>query len=174
MTTLERSPQLDLLPMESPSMQSAEASPARTSPLRAVERGLPESAAVYGPNTPELLANYDPVTSSWRTSQRCLVEGLEQFSETWPRSGTMRNGTAYQLPPLVRLTDETGFGLLPTPNKGMQKHSTKSAYWNKRVTAGRQRDLQMVIYEETSSGSLNPPWVEWLMGFPQGHTDLAA
>ena len=22
------------------------------------------------------------------------------------------------------------------------------------------------------SGSLNPPWVEWLMGFPIGHTDL--
>jgi hypothetical protein len=27
----------------------------------------------------------------------------------------MRNGTAYQLPPLVRLTEETASGLLPTP-----------------------------------------------------------
>jgi hypothetical protein len=25
---------------------------------------------------------------------------------------------------------------------------------------------------EWASGSLNPTWVEWLMGFPLGHTDL--
>ena len=24
------------------------------------------------------------------------------------------------------------------------------------------------------NGSLNPPWVEWLMGFPEGWTDLDA
>jgi hypothetical protein len=44
-----------------------------------------------------------------------LVEGLTEFSETWPRSGMMRNGIAYQLPPLVPLTDETASGLWPTP-----------------------------------------------------------
>ena len=26
--------------------------------------------------------------------------------------------------------------------------------------------------EEWESGTLNPQWVEWLMGYPQGHTDL--
>jgi len=59
--------------------------------------------------------NYDPATSSCRTSQLCLVEGWSVFSETWPRSGMMRNGTAYRLPPLVRLTDETEHGLWQTP-----------------------------------------------------------
>ena len=54
---------------------------------------LPASAAAYGASTPELLARYDRDTSSWRTSQHCFIEGLETFSETWPRSGIVVAGT---------------------------------------------------------------------------------
>src|SRR5579871_3203682 len=61
----------------------------------------------YGASTPELLARFDHATSLWKTSQLCLDGVLETFSETWPRSGLMRNGTAYRLPPLVPLTAET-------------------------------------------------------------------
>ncbi len=38
----------------------------------------------------------------------------------------------------------------------------------------RQRDDQLArrVYGETNqTGSLNPAWVEWLMGYPTGHTD---
>jgi hypothetical protein len=100
---------------ELPLMLSAGASPARTSPLLERALALKEAARAYGQSTPALLANYAPDTSSWRTSQRCLVEGWTVFSETWPRSGMMQSGIAYQLPPLAPLTDETGFGLWPTP-----------------------------------------------------------
>jgi hypothetical protein len=96
------------------------------SPERA--RALRASAAAYGRSTPELLARYDRATSSWRTSQLCLDGALSEFSETWPRSGLMRNGTAYQLPPLVRLTDETGCGLLPTP-KVSDQAAVRGAEW---------------------------------------------
>lgn len=61
------------------------------------------------------LASYDQDSSSWRTSQACLVSGWEPFSETWPRSGMMRHGTAYPLAPSAPLTGGIGFGLLPTP-----------------------------------------------------------
>lgn len=44
-----------------------------------------------------------------------LVEGLQRFSESWPRSGMTRNGTAYRLPTLAPLTDAIESGLLPTP-----------------------------------------------------------
>lgn len=95
---------------------SLAASPARTfrSPEKAQE--WLASAAASGPSMPDLLARYDPSTSSWRTWQLCLVEGLETFSATWPRSGMMRSGIAYQLPPLVPLTDATASGYWPTPN----------------------------------------------------------
>jgi hypothetical protein len=71
---------------------------------------------VCGESTGDLLARYDPDSSSWRTSQACLVSGWEPFSETFPRSGMMLSGTVYQLPPSAHVTDVTEFGLLlPTP-----------------------------------------------------------
>ena len=89
--------------------------PCRTSAWPERARASPALSPAYGRSTPELLARYDPATSSWRTSQLCLDGELSEFSETWPRSGLMRNGTAYLLPPLVRVTDEIDFGSWPTP-----------------------------------------------------------
>ncbi len=40
----------------------------------------------------------------------------------------------------------------------------------RRMEKGKQLNLSMVVSE--SSGSLNPQWVEWLMGYPEGWTDL--
>jgi hypothetical protein len=157
-------------------------------------------AADYGASTPVLLANYDHATSSWKTSQHFLGEGLTVFSETWPRSGTMQSGIAYQLPALVRLTDETGFGLWltpkasdtekggqlslsnqvkhqylwPTPTSRDYKSSMKLETVDKRQAASsRGVNLSEHIQKvERNNGALNPTWVEWLMGFPLGWTDL--
>lgn len=237
MTMLEHSPPSASPQMELALMLSAEASPARTSARQGKARELMASVAAYGQSTPVLLANYDRDTSSWRTSQRSLVEGWTVFSETWPRSGMMRNGIAYQLPPLVPLTAATDSGLLPTPittdhriNAGqpssMARKSPqlgvvaelfptptsrdwKGAYseasqqktfrwllpdavkmWatpqasdnrdrgnlasgaiKRRVAKGKQIMLSQSVSEV--SGALNPTWVEWLMGFPLGWTDLS-
>ena len=62
--------------------------------------------------------------------------------------------------------------MYPTPTASLEKHSTKEAYWENRIQKGRQEDIQMRVYKETGSGSLNPQWVEWLMGYPEGWTDL--
>jgi len=94
------------------------ASPARISAPRGPAPASTASAAAYGRSTPALLAKFDRATSSWRTSQLCLDGDLAAYSETWPRSGMTRSGTAYRLPPLARLTDEIGCGLLPTPTSG--------------------------------------------------------
>ncbi len=109
------SQQTDWLPMESSPMSSAEDFPAKT--YRSPERVLVLQArgAVCGVTTPDSLANFDLDTSSWKTSQRCLIEGLQRYSENWPRSGMTRNGTAYRLPTWAPLTDEIEYGLLPTP-----------------------------------------------------------
>src|SRR6185312_16649170 len=55
---------------------SAAASPARMSrsPMSQAPAWT-ESGAGSGTNTPELLATYDHASSSWRTSQSCLIEG---------------------------------------------------------------------------------------------------
>ena len=97
----------------SESMSSAVVFLAKTSVSPERARALKAAAAAYGQSTPELLAKYDPATSSWRTSELYLDGALSEFSEIWPRSGMMRSGIAYRLPPLVPHTGATGFGLWP-------------------------------------------------------------
>ena len=149
----------------------AEDFPARTSPLREKERELRASAADYGQNTPELLANYDPNTQSWRTSQHCLVEGLTEFSETWPRSGMMRNGIAYQLQPLVTPKEGTESGLLPTLVAGEWKGTSRHRY----IGSTKYRGAKMsegLRNGENDPTYLHPTFAEAVMGFPTGWTDL--
>ncbi len=94
----------------------AGASPVKTSALRASEPGSTANGQGCGVNTSEPFAHFDPATSSWRTSQVCLLTNTwDEFSETWLRAGTMRNGIVYQQVPLAPLTGEIGSGLWPTP-----------------------------------------------------------
>ena len=113
-TMCEPSQQPVLLPMELPLMSLQEDFPAKTYRLQDYERDLKASAAGYGKNTPDLLASYDPSSSSWKTWQTCVVEGLETYSVRWPRSGMTRNGIAYQLAALAPTTFEIASGSLPT------------------------------------------------------------
>jgi hypothetical protein len=42
----------------------------------------------------------------------------------------------------------------------------------RRQKIGKQIGLSTAVKETRSSGSLNPNWVEWLMGYEIGYTDL--
>jgi len=120
------SPQSDWPQMELLLTSSAEASPAKIYPTPERVQVSRVSARDYGSKSPESFASCvmqdGPFGSSfWKTSQRSLVEDSELFSETWPRSGTMQSGIAYQRPPLAPLTGETASGLLPTPEASNTK-----------------------------------------------------
>lgn len=97
------------------SMSSAADSRAKTSASPGREPGSTVPARVFGANTRVSLANFDPGTSSWRTSQLSLLEDSGECLETWPRSGMTRSGTAFQLQPLAPLTGGIASGLWPTP-----------------------------------------------------------
>ncbi len=155
-----------------------------------------------GPSSPESLATYDPATSSWRTSQDSWLdtEGWGQSLATWPPSGMTRNGTASQLAPLVPRTSATASGSWPTPTGRDHKDGQYNpnvpinsllgrAVWPTPSSGGetggphglvggsghRKMLVDLVGEDEArsmGSGSLNPTWVEWLMGFPIGWTDL--
>lgn len=70
---------------------------------------------------------FDPVTCSWKTSQQSFLTDLEQYLETWPRSGMTQSGYAYELPIVGRITLEIDGGYLPTPTVS----SGAQVAWNK-------------------------------------------
>lgn len=100
-----------------PSTSSAADSPAKTSPLRDEAQDLTEPVAGSSSTTCASFARYDLASSSWRTSQLSLLEGLDVYSGSWPRAGTMRNGTCcLRRPSAPRTSASASSSLLPTPS----------------------------------------------------------
>jgi hypothetical protein len=167
--TSANSPPTGLLPMELPLTRYAEAFPAKTSAQRAKVQELRERALASGLSMRALLASYDRKSSSWKTLQSCAVEGLETFSDRWPKSGTMLAGTAYQLQPLVDSTNENASGLPLIPTPTACDHKGSGFPRPGRGPGNNLRDWFKLLY-----GFQYPPVnpVEFLMGYPIGHTDL--
>lgn len=62
------------------------------------------------------IASWNSQRDVWETDQGDLISGhWVVFSETFPTSGSMRNGTAYALPTSEPATDDSGCSYLPTP-----------------------------------------------------------
>src|SRR3990167_8630412 len=94
---------------------SQEVSPAKTSAWQAKGQASQGHGVVSGATSTEPFLYYDPATSSWKTYQRCFFEGWDEFSETFPRSGTMRSGKLFQRKPWVPSTKGKGSLSWPTP-----------------------------------------------------------
>jgi len=135
---------------------------AKTSAQPAKAQESTESAAECGRTWPESFARWDRDTLSWRTPQCSLLEGLDEFSETWPQWGMMRAGECSVLPTSVPSTNESESGLLPTPTA----HNSKEG--NYPSEANRHTPLLATH----AGGKINPAWTEHLMGWPLGWTDL--
>lgn len=190
---------------------SVVASRAKIYQVPAGEPVLPENVVDSGGRCYEPFAWYDPSTSSWKTFQRCFIEGWEPYLETWPKVGLMRNGVAFRLTTSAPLTSGKEFGLLvQTPiksnsipsqklrdaedrlptvkeytrgwweRKGRKLYPTPIASDNRdrgnisspcvqrRLEKGKQITLSQSLQ---GTGLVNPRFIEWLMGFPDGHTD---
>lgn len=206
------------------SMSSSGAFPVKTSPSRASVPVLTlASAADSGGSSADSLASYDPVSRSWKMSQVCLWAGLDEYSETWPKSGMTRSGRAFARPMWARRTAESACSSWPTPDSQVtnergasQKRDgapslAQKACWptataeddnwitpqtrdHKGISqasaagtfdgsicdqlaqlAGRPAPASRNTTgsrPESSSVVLNPAWVECLMGFPPGWTDV--
>ena len=187
MTMFEPLPAQDLLPMELPSMSSPGASRAKT-------LALPEGSAAWekapapasGPRSSDLLASYDRATSSWRTSQRCLLaqvsgeaDGLAEFSETWPSAGIMLNGETFRLGLWDCLMSASVSGLWPTPSRrdgqGFYLISHRSAKLRSSGLIKRQLHwLHRAVLMQSRPGNFtgNPRFAMGLMGFPSWWVDL--
>ena len=136
------------------------ASPAPTSqrPARASEST--ERPADSGWKLRGSFAKYDRGSRSWRTRQCSLLEDSTEFSETWPRWGSMRSGECLARQPPDWLTAETESGLLPTPsgvNGGKNNTMGRVDEWG-----GSSNPLRGTVIGYLCS----PEFEELVMGWP--------
>jgi hypothetical protein len=58
---------------------------------------------------------YDPNSHLWKTHQCSLAGDLDEFLETWPQWGLMRDGECWEQQTLAQTISVTAFGLLLNP-----------------------------------------------------------
>jgi hypothetical protein len=208
---------------------------AKTSLQQVEAQELTENEAECGEKWRGSFTKYDPSSCLWKTHQCSLLGDLDEFSETWPQWGLMRNGECWEQRTLEQTIRGTESGLSPngvdsfhTPNttgldggsnsrKALKKrkemwptptcHNSNEkgspsefkrdspglgtvVLWfptpqasdnrdrgnmsnpsiQRRIAIGKQIMLSQSV--DRNSGQLNPTWVEWLMGWPLGWTDL--
>ena len=91
-------------------------------------------------------------------------------------SGLLKEGKTHRSngqPIQVRLVDQVNNPRLwPTPQASdhRDRGNMSNPAIQRRAEKGKQLNLSMVAHP--TSGQLNPTWVEWLMGWPLGWTDL--
>lgn len=159
---------------EAASMSSQEDFPARTSaqPAKALESM--GQGRECGSTWPGSFARFDPNSSSWKTPQCSLLEGLDVFSETWPRWGMMRNGACWELMTLGGLTNGNGFGSWPTPTKSDAKRCRDlriESLGKRAQIPGVHWNLAEHVAAEYE-GYPTPQFVAWLMAWPTDWTNL--
>jgi hypothetical protein len=217
-----------------------EAFPAKTSASPEEVMASTASALGFGEKWRGSFAKFDRSESKWKTHQCSLLGDWDEFSETWPRWGSMRNGESFLRPtwtPPIFESESGSLAIYPTPcavdtgsffNRSaspnaakrptlgaMAKHNlwptptpTVCGNYNRKgasatsgdglATAvkmwptpcasaskgsspaaltrksGKSRATDRIDHAVMASdgGQLNPEWVEWLMGWPIGHTAL--
>lgn len=134
----------------------------------------------YGEKWHELSVKFDLDLCSWKTVHCLFPEDLPWSSVTLPRLGMMRAGCVYQQESVAQITKGIDCGSLekfPTPTKypfptpcasdNRNRGTTQTPAIARRIEKGKQVMLSMTL-----DGPMNPVFVEWLMGWPLGWTEL--
>jgi hypothetical protein len=159
--------------------------PAKTSQPQGGGGGLMENDQECGEKWLASFVKFDPDMFLWKTHQCSLLGDLDEFSETWPQWGLMRNGECWDMTGSVVNTGETEFGLLATPTKELFSHWASARA--KISTNGRRKSgvkVGSIFWWDMTEQHLrlggleerkmipDPLCGEVVMGWPMGWTEL--
>lgn len=160
------------------STSSMEASHVRTLALQELEEAWKESEAAFIGSCTGLSKKYAQTISSWRTSLPLEQEACAKSCNHLAIYGMTVGGQVYQPQKLEPRTLGKDGSFLPTP-------SANSYGSNQGGGAGRTGKVRPSLNSmakhnmwptprtsDATGGPLNPMWVEWLMGYPEGWTEL--
>jgi hypothetical protein len=172
MTTCEHS--ITLSPTLTPSAPASLAKmPVSDKPSGEPVSVLTASELDYGEKSSVWPLTYDPASSSWKTYQVSFLPGLDEFSETWPRSGMTRSGVAFLHPRPVSPIDVTASGLLPTPAaRDFRDISKGQAFLSQR--SRHSPSLATKLLERGVDWTMLSTAYEAVMGLSLQHTAVAS
>jgi hypothetical protein len=153
--------------------------PARTSVSAGGGSVLPGSEAGYGERCDESLARLCPDTSLWKTHQCCLDGDYQLLSEIWPDWGITRSGEFFPLAPLVHHIhgSDCFYWHTPTANDCKPAGQSEMSEAIKWLAGGTTKNTYIRLRSLLAARCgrrepPNPPFLEWLMGWPIGWTEI--
>lgn len=149
------------------------------------EKDCLESVRDCGTKCCEPFAKLGPDGLWQKIPQDCLQLTMEriseQYCEGWPKAGTMRNGLCYRHAQWVHHTHEKGCSLLLTPTANDCKPAgikefqmMQLAMKGIKIPTTYKRLRSQLAAIEGMPGEVNPEFLEYLMGFPIGYTEINA
>ena len=180
------------------STSSLEASPVRTSVLQEMEKAWQESEVDFSSTLLDWSKKSSPVSSFWKTCQPLELVVFSTSSAHLPKSGMTVAGLVYQPQALELHINAKDGSYLPTPTNqsygtnqggaagrtGMVRMSLETMARKNLWPAQTARDWKdngknpselnrnSTTLATIAGGKLNPQWVEWLMGYRCGWTEL--
>ena len=151
----------------------------------------PKITGGFGIQSFKPLGKFDLPSYSWKTFQTSLMTGghLMKYQSPFPKSGSILNGVLFERPILAQIIKETvcsslhtypldytesklnyqiQTSILPTPTANDGKNHTLPKSQSKRDSL-----VGKIMNLHGGEGTrLSPLFVEWMMGFPTGWTDL--
>lgn len=127
--------------------------------------------AAFGERCSGWFARFDQESSLWKTLQLSLFGGWSEFSGTWPRSGTIASGNAYQREPLAPPISEIESTWLPTIGFNEFKGAGKARFLGSPSFRGAKMSEGLRTCKEDPI-YLHPSFAELAMGYPIGWTVL--
>ena len=165
----------------------------KTLALQDAERAWKESEADYFSRSCALSMKFDRRSSSWKMCQLSLLEDLERSPQKLPSEAMIVDGQCYPLRKLERITKEKDGGYWATPTARnapdcpaerlrkspsleamVQMWRTPTVNDSKNNGSPSQALRDSPNLNSQVGGKLNPMWVEWLMNYPTGWTELNA